>query len=320
MKKLIALIILVLIAGGVGFAVYNEGALPVNSTDKSRVVFVVKKGDTLNEITNSLKNKSLIRSKLVFYIVVKQLKLDRQIQAGSFALSPSMNAQQIAEALTHGTLDKWVTILEGWRKEEVAEEIAKNFDIKEVEFLSEAKEGYLFPDTYLVPSEADSKRVIDILKNNFDKKFDANLKKKITQQGLTEKEALTLASLVEREARSAKAKREVAGILLKRLKNDWLLNIDATVQYAVGYQKSEKSWWKRHLTAEDLKIESPYNTYINTGLPPEPICNPGLDSLIAVAEADASTPYWFYITGNDNKMHYAETLEEHNANIQKYLR
>lgn len=320
MKKLFVLFIFLIIIGTVCFVVYREGSLPVDRSNTAKKIFVVRQGDTLNEITNNLEKQDLIRSKLVFYIVVKQLNVDRSIQAGAFALSQSMDAATIANALTHGTLDKWVTILEGWRKEEVAATIAENFDIKESDFIKSAKEGYLFPDTYLIPTEAKSERVLQILQDNFDKKFDADLKAKIKKNGLTEKQAVILASLIEREARSATAKKEVAGILLKRLQNDWLLNIDATVQYAVGYQKEEKSWWKRHLSTDDLKMESPYNTYLHTGLPPAPICNPGLDSLKAVAEADASTPYWFYITGNDNKMHYAETLEEHNANVEKYLR
>ncbi len=320
MKKIVIVILLLLIVGSVATAIYMEGTLPVNKLDGKKTIFVVKQGESLNEITNNLKNKNFIRNKLIFYIIVKQMKLDRQIQAGSFMLSPSMDAKTIAQTLTHGTLDKWITLLEGWRKEEVAEEVVKNFNIKEAEFLAQADEGYLFPDTYLVPTEANAQKILDILKTNFDKKLTPEIRSGIAKNGLNLKEAVILASLIEREGRSANAKKEIAGILIKRLKNDWPLNIDATIQYALGYQKSENSWWKKSLTIADLKIESLYNTYNHKGLPPGPICSAGLASFKAIAEADPTTKYWFYLTGNDNKMHYSETLEEHNQNVEKFLR
>ena len=130
-----------------------------------------------------------------------------------------------------------------------------------------------------------------------------------------------MASLVEREANSKDAKRQVASIIYKRFRNDWKLDIDATVQYALGYQEKEKDWWKKNLTQADLAIDSPYNTYKNPGLPPGPIASPGLDAIEAVLDADENTPYWFYISSADgSQMYYAQTIEEHNQNIQKHLR
>ena len=136
---------------------------------------------------------------------------------------------------------------------------------------------------------------------------------------MTEKEVLILASLVEKEARHDEDRQKVASIILKRLKNDIKLQIDATVQYALGYQSEEKTWWKKNLTQEDLDIDSPYNTYKNEGLPPGPIANPGLASIEAVINADANTSYLYYISDKNGNMHYARTLEEHQANIDKYL-
>ena len=133
------------------------------------------------------------------------------------------------------------------------------------------------------------------------------------------KQVLILASLVEREARQSSTREKVAGIILKRYLADWPLQIDATVQYVLGYQPNEKSWWKKELSEEDLKIDSPFNTYINKGLPPDPICNPSLSSIKAVINADENTPYWYYLTDNQGVMHYAITLEEHQNNINKYL-
>lgn len=110
----------------------------------------------------------------------------------------------------------------------------------------------------------------------------------------------------------------VASILLKRLKIDMGLNADATIQYALGYQPEEKSWWKRHLTAADLKIDSPYNTYLYKGLPPTPICNPSLSSLTAVANADPKTPYLYYYHDSEGNSYYAKSLDEHNANVTNH--
>ncbi|MDO8497649.1 MAG: endolytic transglycosylase MltG, partial [bacterium] len=197
---------------------------------------------------------------------------------------------------------------------------SQNFGIPENEFVQSAKEGHLFPDTYLIPKQATTENILSIFYNNFDKKYDDSLKTKARKLGLTEEEVVTLASLVEREARNESERKNVASILLKRLKNDWPLQVDATVQYIIGYQQKEKLWWKRNLTQDDLDVESPYNTYKNKGLPPTPICSPGLLSIQAVVEADPTTPYWFYLTDPSGKTHYSKTVEEHDAQVNQYLR
>lgn len=299
---------------------YREGLLAVNKNDKSNKIFVVRPGESTDTIVRNLSNERLIRNSIVFYMLIKQKGIDKKIQAGDFRLSPSMSAEEVAEALTHGTLDEWVTIIEGLRKEEVAQIISKKFDIAEVEFAKLSPEGYLYPDTYLIPRQASAEAIINILTTTFENRFDEDLKAKVKELGLTEHDAVTLASLVEREARSDQARQQVASILLRRLNEDMPLQVDATVQYVLGYQPQEKTWWKRNLTVEDLKVDSPYNTYKYAGLPPEPISNPSLSALKAVANADPSTPYLFYLTGNDNKMHYGRNLDEHNRNIERYLR
>ncbi len=319
MKKLIIFLIVVFIIAGAGLLFYREGSLPVNKNNKQTMMFVILPGEGLNSITKKLATEELIRSKIVFYLLVKQMGIEKKIQAGDFRLSQSMSARQIAEELTHGTVDQWVRIIEGLRKEEIAELLAKDFDFTENEFSSTAQEGYLFPDTYLVPKNASAKNIADILVTTFNTKYDAEYQKKALDNGLTKDQVITLASIVEREARSKEAKQQVASILLKRIEKDMPLQVDATVQYALGYQPAEKTWWKKYLTLDDLKINNPYNTYVNEGLPPGPICNPGLDAIDAVLNADPSTPYLFYITGNDNKMHYAKTAEEHQKNIDKYI-
>lgn len=319
MKKFTVLIILVFIIIVGSYIVYREGTLPTSKNDTSTKTFEVKTGESLNSITNNLEREKLIRSKLVFYMIVKRLGIEKEIQAGKFILSPAMTAEEIAKSLTHGTVDSWVTIIEGLRKEEVAEIIAQQFQIPEIEFTKAAEEGYLFPDTYRIPSGASTEKIISILKDNFNAKFDASLHAEAKKRNLTEHQVITLASLVEREARTKEDKQEVANILLKRLQEDWHLNIDATVQYILGYQTGEKRWWKKELTQDDLAIDSPYNTYKVIGLPPGPICSPGLEAIEAVAKADSSTPYWYYISDKNGKLHYSKTLEEQSQNIEKYL-
>lgn len=320
MKKKYFILLVIFFLGLFFYLFYKQGTLPVNKNSKDEKIFVIPPGQPLQKIIDNLAKEELIRSKIVFYLVVKKMGIEKKIQAGDFRLSQKMDAYQIAENLTHGTLDIWITLIEGTRVEEMAKILSKNFDIEEIEFIKKAEEGYMFPDTYLIPKNANVDIIIKILKNNFKNKVNQDIINKAKEKGLTEKELIILASIVEKEAKTEKDKKIVASILLKRLKNDWPLQVDATIQYALGYQLKEKTWWKKYLTAEDLKINSPYNTYTNKGLPPTPICNPGIISIKAIADADINTPYWYYISDKYGKnMYYATTLEEHEKNIEKYL-
>ena len=319
MKKVNILLILLILISTSFFLFYKEGSLPVNKNNQVSKIFIIKQGEPLDTIVNNLANEGLIRNKIIFYLIVKQLGIEKKIQAGDFRLSANMSATEVAKNLTHGTLDVWITLIEGMRKEEMAQVISKNLDIPEIEFIKKAEEGYVFPDTYLVPRTASAEMILSIVNNNFKNKFNEELHTQMKNKKLSEKQVLILASLVEREARQASTREKVAGIILKRYLTDWPLQIDATVQYILGYQPNEKSWWKKNLTEEDLKIDSPYNTYKNKGLPPEPISNPSLSSIKAVINADENTPYWYYMTDKNGVMRYAITLEEHQANINKYL-
>lgn len=216
------------------------------------------------------------------------------------------------------TTQKKVTLIEGWRVEEMAARLNKELGIKNEEFIKAAKEGYMFPDTYFFKPDANAEEITQILRNNFEKKYDEELQAKVKKLGLTTEEGVILASIVEREARSDDARRMVASILLKRFNIGMGLNTDATIQYALGYQSAEKSWWKRHLTKTDLRIDSIYNTYIHAGLPPTPIANPSLSSLTAVANANPKTPYLYYYHDSKGISHYGRTLDEHNENIANY--
>ncbi len=282
------------------------------------VDFAVDKGEGLRSIANKLEEAKLIRSRIAFFLLTR-MGPGKNIQAGYFRLSPSMNAATIAEHLTQGSSDVWVTTVEGWRNEEIALKLVQELEnIPENEFLKVAKEGFMFPDTYLLPKDASASAVARIFLKNFDTKVTPDIRRTIEAKGLTLEEAITIASLVEREARFDADRPLVASVVLNRLRIGMKLDIDATVQFAIGYFAPEKTWWKKNLTIEDIAIDSPYNTYKNNGLPPTPIANPGLAVIKAVAEAP-KTDYLYYISDSTGAMHFAKTIEEHDANIKKYL-
>lgn len=316
--KLLLSLFIVVIFPVIILTVWVNWALDPVDKSTGEKVFVIKKGETGLSFSQRLQNEHLIRSAFIFRVYLKFSGLDKEIQAGSFKLSGGTSVKELAESLTKGRVDKWVTVIEGLRKEEIAEILSGEFEINKAAFLKKATEGKLFPDTYLVPVDANESKIIEILEKNFETKFDDNLQKKAKQNGLTPSEALVLSSIVERESSAKDERPVIAGILLKRLREGIALGADATVQYALGYSKVEKAWWRKILTEEDLAISSPYNTRKNSGLPPAPICNPGRSSLEAVA-SPKETPYYFYLHDSDGNIHYAKTFGEHQENIARYL-
>jgi UPF0755 protein len=229
-----------------------------------------------------------------------------------------MDLFTIANELKHGTLDTKITVIEGWRNEEIAMELAKKLNIPESEFIKKAKIGYMFPDTYLIPKDTTADAVVKLFADNFNKKVTNDILNSAKNKGLTTDTLVKIASLVEREAKSDKDRPLVASVILNRLKIDMKLDIDATIQYAVGYQNSEKTWWKKELTVDDINTDSPFNTYKTPGLPPTAISNPGLAVIKAVAEAPSSE-YLFYLADSQGNTYFSKTIDEHNAKITKYL-
>ena len=194
-------------------------------------IFVIGKGEGINSVAKRLKQEGLIKSSLVFRLLAAKEGLTKKIQAGDFRLNQAMTPLEVAQELTHGTLDVWVTIPEGWRAEEIAEVMSSQFRVQSSEFVQEAKkyEGRLFPDTYLVPKEATVEKIVDIFLKNFERKFDQKLRQEAKEQELTVDQVLILASIVEREAKEDKDRPTIAGILIKRWQSSWPLQADATV-------------------------------------------------------------------------------------------
>lgn len=306
---------------------YNFLLAPVskNRQEESKI-FVITPGQPLTIIAQNLKGKDLIKNVFAFRLLVAQMGIGKSIQAGDYKMSPAMSASDIAKELTHGAIDVWVTLPEGLRIEELADRIeqklkfggnsAYNFDKKQ--FTKEAKEGYMFPDTYLIPKDATAGMVVQRLLNTFNQKISDSILDKATNKKMSNDDVIILASLIERESRTIDEKPIIAGIIVNRLNRGMALDIDATVQYAKGYDSANNTWWPQ-ITQEDYKtVKSPYNTYLNQGLPPKPIANPGIDSIRA-AMSPAQTEYFFYLHDTEGKVHFARTVQEHNQNINKFL-
>jgi UPF0755 protein len=179
-------------------------------------------------------------------------------------------------------------------------------------------EGTLFPDTYEFNADASEETIINTMRDNFTNKTqDVLTDASLAKIGLSKEQVLILASIVEREVVTESDRKIVAGILIKRLKEGMTLGADATTQYAMA-PKGNNDWWPKNLTPNDLESTSPYNTRKTVGLPPTPICSPGLISIKAVVEPQ-STEFYYYLTDSQGITHFAKTLNEHNKNIAKYL-
>lgn len=297
----------------IGLFWWNLNLSPVNPNDHSEIEFNISPGSGLKIISNDLKRHNLIKNTLIFTLMVQQSGLDKKIQAGSFSLSPSLSGKDIALRLTKGAEDIWITIPEGKRAEEIAEVLKVKIPDYQDSWEEELTrhEGYLFPDTYLIPKKATIKNIIELFTSNFEKKYETI---SIGKTPLSKNQIVILASLIEREARHDQDRPLISSVLYNRLEINMPLQIDATVQYTLG---RTGRWWKKDLTFSDLKVDSTYNTYIHTGLPPSAISNPGLKSLQAAANPD-STSYLYYMTDKNGVNHYALTNDQHNANIHKY--
>lgn len=297
---------------------------PLNPYRTEKEIVVIPKGSSIKSISRTLEEKGFIRSRYAFQFAVWKQGIAKKIQAGSFELSPSMGAFTLAQELTKGTDDVWVTLKEGLRAEEIGQELAKvlpGFSLEDEAFKKEcaAYEGYLFPETYLVPNGYDTAQACKLLRRQYGEKVTMKMREDMHNANRTEEEVMTLASIVAREAKTPEDMKKVAGVLWNRLEIGMPLQVDATLQYIKGYDPEKKTWWPTPLAA-DKQLESPYNTYKNPGLPPGPISNPGLDAVMA-ATYPADHEYLYYISDlSGATMYFATTYEEHQAYIEKYLR
>ena len=305
------------------------GGAPVNVT--------VQQGESANAIGSKLQELGVIRSRRLFEVLVGLTGVQNSLEAGEYEFDPGTTAIEAVRRIASGrTASRSVLVPEGRRVEEVAAIVEKagltdqqsfldsllNHAFYTEPFLSQTGgagfEGYLFPARYEFSRGATAGQIIDAMLQG----FQTNVADKIQLEGqnLTLSEVVTLASIVEREAATASERPIIASVFLNRLKAGIPLQADPTVQYAIARDNdsvAKYGWWKKALTLDDLKVDSPYNTYINAGLPPGPIANPGLDSIEAVIRP-AQTNYLFFVAKNDGTHVFAETLQEHQRNVDQY--
>lgn len=298
----------------------------VDPGDTEKIVFDVEKGSSAKSIAKDLEDADLIVSDKSFVRTVESEELDGNLRYGRFVLTKSMTLRDIITVLTtKGTGEMAFTAPEGWTIKEMDAELADmgligagafedcakecSFDYDFLE-KGESIEGYLFPDTYFIDSSTfKSEDLINMMLKNFDSKVTDQMVADLEADGRTLSEVVNVASMVEREVRTEDDLPIVAGIIWKRYDNDWYLGIDATLLYVQD---------DNELSADDLADDTPYNTRLNIGLPPTPISNPGLASLMATIYPEDSE-YYYYLTDSEGTVHYAATNEEHEANKDQYL-
>ncbi len=308
---------------------------PVASTAAADAVCVeIEPGATTGQISATLAENGLIRHALLFQIYARRHGLEQKFMAGSYELNPSMSLAQIAAKIASGEVDaktSWFTVPEGYTIEQIAERLASVHLIDRQLFLEKAArppadlltrfpflkeaaaqtqikytlEGYLFPDTYEIAEGASEEEIIEMMLRRFDAIFDHTLRQRCTELGLSLHEVLTLASIVEGETRVEHERERIAGVFHNRLEKDWLLGSCATVQYIIPVRKE-------NLTHADTQLNSPYNTYLNTGLPPGPVGAPGEGSIMAALYPEKTDYFYFVSKGDGTGEHYfSRTNAEH---------
>jgi UPF0755 protein len=320
MKKvlLIGLILVFLSA----FAYFFNPFKAVGGNNKAEIIVLDSQDSDAASI--KLEKNKLIRSFMAFNLAYK-IKGSPKIEPGGYYVSKDMSAWDIINELQNGPDLLPVTFSEGLRKEQIGEILKSRFKWSENELSewnnlysennTDYREGVYFPDTYLIPINDSPKQIADRMIGNFNEKF-APLSEKFTEKNIKWTTALKIASINQREAGGPSDMPLIAGVIWNRLESGQKLDMDATIQYAKG--KTEDKWWSR-VTASDIRnIDSEFNTYKYSGLPPYPISNPGLYAIKAVLNPQ-ETECLYYLHDRSREIHCSKTYEEHLENIDKYL-
>ncbi len=311
---------------------------PVATSEGEPVTVIVEPGTSTEEIAKNLEANGAIRSRTQFQVLVAFLGYDRKLRPGEYEFQKDTPELDAVYRLRRGLVStKSLTVVEGWRLEEIADAVAE-LGIDRAEFIRAAHrsdydfpflegmrigqrlDGYLFPATYTIRKRDTARDVVQQMLQAFADNVPASVQQQGEALGLNLHEVLTLASIIEREAVVPEERPIMAQVFLRRLRLGIELAADPTVQYAVAEDSdsvAEFGYWKQELTQEDLEIDSPYNTRILSGLPPGPICSPGLDSINAVVNP-ATTNYLYFVAKPDGSHAFAETFQEHLENIELY--
>jgi UPF0755 protein len=319
------------------YRLVNDQDLLLNPTNPAGdpVEFSIAPDQTVDSILIGLESKGLIPDAEAARNFLVYTGLDTQIQSGDFTLNPALPAIEVLAALLDSrSRDVTLIILAGWRLEEIAASLpTTGLEISAEEFMTAAGkrgyavgimqeipagvnlEGFFPPGNYQVERALEAEDLVRLLLNEFDALLPYEIKTGIEQQGLSLYQGVILASIVEREAVLEEEMPIIASVFYNRLAIGMLLETDPTVQYAIGYNANQGTWWTNPLSFSDLEYDSPYNTYLYPGLPPTPIANPSLSALQAVA-FPAQTPYYYFRAACDDsgRHNFSQTYEEHLAN------
>jgi len=338
MKYLKYLILIIIAVPVIAILNYKYAVTSPFDTRGENLAFVVQKGDGVRQIAANLQSAKLINSSLFFNIYAKYNDLGTKFQAGEYELSAKMSMAEIADALVSGKVirkEKEVKFIEGWTTREMDAYLTKENIIKSGDLLAYSKseignlkadydfltdlstnatlEGYLFPDTYKINENAKLEAIVKKMLGNFNAKLTEEMRTDIKKQGKTLYEIVTMASLIEKEVKSYDDKRMVSGIFWNRIENGQALESCATLAFILGVNKKQ-------YTYDDTKIDSPYNTYMNRGLPPGPISNPSLNAIKA-AIYPIDNDYVYFLSRFDNgETVFSKTYDEHLRNKEKYLK
>lgn len=280
-----------------------------------RTTIKVEKGTTLRGAAYQLENAGYIKSPLSFKVFVTLFGGSKGIIAGDYFFADTQGVIPIALRLVkgeYGLVPLRITVPEGMNVLQIADLFHKQFTLfDEKQFVALSREGYLFPDTYFFLPNVSSQEVIDVMTENFNTQI-RPLQADILLSGRPLEDIITMASIVQEEAHNEDEQKMISGILWNRIRIKMPLQVDVTFQYING-----KNTYT--LTKQDLKIDSPYNTYVNKGLPPTPISNPGLSAIKATINPTPSD-YYYFLADLSGKTYYAKDFEEHQKNREKYLR
>ena len=302
--------------------------IPFSKTPSTKVIFI-KKGTSLRKVSEALEEEGIIRSKHVFVVLARILGKKTKIKAGEYEFSTPILPLDVLSVLSKGQVKHHLaTIPEGFTVAQIAQLLEKMNLVEKKGFLQRASspafidalglsqlagptlEGYLFPDTYHLFREMDPDEVIQIMVHRFRKVFDPELAGSASELGIPQREAVILASIIEKETSLPEEKPLISAVFHNRLRKKIPLQSDPTVIYGMRN-------FNGNLTKEDLMTRTPYNTYLLAGLPPTPICNPGRDSLYAAVHP-APVPYLYFVSKNDGSHYFSSDIEEHNRAVRRY--
>ena len=298
------------------------------SASEDVINFDIPTGSSSRTIARRLAAEKLIRSEFIFRLVVRHRGIGRRLQAGTYALRRNMALPEILAEFEKGrvALESW-TVPEGLTRDAIAElwetggfgtavAFREAFEttrlLEKYGLENKTVEGYLFPNTYKFAKGTTAEQVVEMMLSEFKAQWIGTFDEEASNLGRTQHEIITLASIIEKEAQSKSERPRISSVFHNRLKRGWRLQADPTVLYALGNPE-------RLLTKADLRVNSPYNTYVYKGLPPGPIANPGIDSIIAALRPE-ETSYLYFVAVGDGKHHFSQTLSEHNRMIRKIRR